>query len=277
MKLEDPPSLAIVRELRCPHADHGCLFVGSSEQGLLVHLNTCGYVHMTNQTRALTAQITMRDQEILRLNAALAQESRRNEFHIKETAQQILATVSSKLEKIDENSQRVLEDARSSMLKTKSAVQSSPAFQQSLTAMHNLRQAVEQAVTQARAEILAKFNELELAAGKLNTMIHKHVNERTDASRTALPSPPAPASDDGGAINNAWPSESSCYPAEVPAVPEDAEEPVFDFDEVDEEMKNFLLVSREAYKRELQARADEEVQIQQALRLSLLDARSGQQ
>jgi len=292
----------------CSYHTQGCLFIGHTDQEMLLHQELCGYGMLLRQIEQLYAQLDMKDAEIERLTNLIAGKENKSNPPIPNISQ-ILDSMSRGLEKLDEDSTRLFEDAKTTLQKTKTAVMNSSAYQTSLQVLNSIKEVVET----ARAEFVAKLEELEqiakhrlraFSSGSNTKRIayydahnpgaaaeHNATSTSTSTTSTAATSVidenvnmdhsnevsncNSEATDHNDDNNNNTSNDGNdCNITPNPDLDTSAAvEPSEQADDIesDEEFKEFLEASKQEYLREQAARMAEEESIRQAMRLSLMD------
>jgi hypothetical protein len=247
---EDKPVVPPI--ISCIHRENGCVFVGHTDAELAEHLGVCLIEKMARQIDNLHKLLAEKDEEIKRLNLLVEQERERaHGFRIK--GEEILNSLSRGISKLDDkvspicediyaDSQRVLEEARVALQKTKESVKNSAVFQNSVQTTAVVLSSIKQAFEFAHAEIAAKLNEL--LRENPNTEIPGEMPSSTTTSTTTS-TVEEPARQDNAVAGGE-----------------------------DEELKQFIKESEETYRKEQAMKANEEELVQQAIRLSLLEMAS---
>lgn len=294
----------------CNYRGYGCLFVGSTEQDTVVHEGVCGYGTLLRQLEQLQNQLTQKDQEIERLNNMLAQKKSGVSLPTVPNVNEVLDSISRGLEKLDQDSTKLFEEAKETLKKTRSA-----AYQTSLQVLHSIKEVVES----ARSEFIAKLEELEfLAKHKVRRLTNgsaKKSNNNTENNNTNINNNDNNNTENNNNNNNInnnnteinnnnnnnesnnsttststttdsivestseqkveESSTTSVIEEEVNSNPSQpntiVEETHTNETEGDDDLKEFLEASKQEYLRDQAARMAEEESIKQAVRLSLLD------
>jgi hypothetical protein len=240
----------------------------------MVHTAHCGYGHLLRRVEQLESQLIEKDKEIERLRKESEARSSGSNVH------HIFDSISRGLEKLDADSARLFEDAKGTLRKTRTNFKNSAAFQTSLQVLHSIREVVES----ARHEFVAKMMEFELVAKNKVRLIAHNANAKpqTEVQICNVPNPDG-ASD---SIEAAIPVDTSIIEQTQNSIVDnnnnnniaETSNPQSNIQEVsganlsdDEDLKEFLIVSRQEYLLEQEARNAEEEAVRQAMRLSLLD------
>jgi uncharacterized coiled-coil protein SlyX len=196
----------------CGYHEFGCIFYAPTDQELLLHQETCGYGRLIHRLEELQQQLALRDEEITRLNSVLAEkdDSKANLPKLNE----IIDSVSRGLEKLDEDSSRFIEDAKTSLQKTKTSV---------VTNSMRVLDSIKEAVESARHEFAAKIEELESAAKyKLRSFTTPRALTHTTSTYSTSPlyTPPtptdlAPTTPTYAILTNPFVSEISIIPEPI--------------------------------------------------------------
>eukprot|EP00026_Physarum_polycephalum_P007914 Phypoly_transcript_07985.p1 GENE.Phypoly_transcript_07985~~Phypoly_transcript_07985.p1 ORF type:complete len:413 (+),score=55.84 Phypoly_transcript_07985:85-1323(+) len=270
----------------CIYREAGCLFIGSTLQDIMVHTELCNYGHLLRRVEQLELNIVEKDKEIDRLQKEVETRTTGQNVH------NLLDSISRGIDKLDEESTRLFEDAKDTLRKTRTNIFNSSAYQTSLQVLHSIKEAVES----ARNEFVAKVMEFEQVA-KNKVRAIKNEPSHTEAPIPAQPEPievpslpaapppehsasnsndeppfspiPVPSNVDTQSQNTqSMPISGNTDPAPV-ATPPGSPETTSDSE--DEDLKEFLLVSKQEYLQEQEARKAEEEAVRQAVMLSLQD------
>lgn len=278
----DKPSKPPIRT--CVYYQYGCLFVGHTDQEMLLHQEMCGCGKLLQHISQLKSQLTQKDAEIARLNALVAEQDNTIKYMPSASnVNNILDSMSQGLERLDQESTRLFEDAKSTLQKTKTSFKNSSVYQTSLEVLNSIKEVVET----ARAEFVAKFEELErmakykfrqLTGGndlkritnqpENNTTTNNNDVTTTDTTNTTTTT--TTTDDTNNDTNNN--SNTNSNDDVTPGNPDLSTTPSETIEiEGDADLKEFLEASKQEYLREQSLRMAEEESVRQAMRLSLLD------
>jgi len=260
----------------CQYREHGCVFVGHTDQAVSVHEEQCGYKKLLQQIQELQSQMSVKDAEIARLTNLQDEKESAAKMSLPNVTQ-ILESVSRGLERLDEDSTRLFEDAKNTLKRTKTAFVSSAAYQSSKQVLNSIKEVVET----ARAEFVAKLEEIEAAAKyKLRTLTHKRIAQPVavladvpftyadytgdDVSKgEPVSSPPASPDRHNDAHSD---DETACSLSNNNSAEYQASSHADDDD-----FEGILEASKREYLREQALRMAEDESVRQALRLSILE------
>lgn len=279
----------------CMHHEQGCLFVGHTEQEAQLHQIECGYARLLKQIEQLNTQLVMKDYEIFSLREQLEMEKTKglrlpnlpninNLPNIPKlpdipnlsdlpSRQQIVDSLTKQLEKLDEESTRLFSEAKVSLLKTRTAVKNSYAFQQSMQALSNIKEAVESAQNEIISRLQDLFDDKPDEEDIVGPTVDENNNNNTEIP-VHTPQPPIDnASDIAARLDFVVVDDSEATvlnednqtPQAAPAVASSEQE------SEEEELKRILEASKNEYIQLQANRMAEEEQIRQALRISLID------